>query len=148
MTAPNHEIVSLARQWLETPFIPGARRKGPSGGCDCGTLLAGIYEEYTGKSLPSLSHHSIRPRIGEVKEFYAEELARFGKPVGSRLADAEIGDILLFRIKPRAVARHTGIVVGMRRMIHVLVHGRVCEVEIGQFYENKIVGVFRFPERT
>ena len=37
-------VVAEALTWAQTPYIPSGRIKGPNGGVDCLTFLAGVYE--------------------------------------------------------------------------------------------------------
>lgn len=46
MTAEADEramVVREARSWIKTPYVHAGQIKGLGGGCDCGTLLIGVY---------------------------------------------------------------------------------------------------------
>jgi NlpC/P60 family putative phage cell wall peptidase len=140
----NHEVLVRARDWLGTPYRHQASCKGA--GTDCLGLLRGIWREI----------HGDEPRV--VPPYTAD----WGEPTGQEVllqaAQAILqpvvqgqevpGDILLFRMRPRAVAKHLGILAEtgpVPAFIHAYSgHGVVISPLSGP-WQRKIAAVFRFP---
>jgi NlpC/P60 family putative phage cell wall peptidase len=62
--------------------------------------------------------------------------------------DMRAGDILVFRMRPRSVAKHMGIVAGDRArwtLIHAYSGRAVVESPLGPGLLARIAGVFRLP---
>ena len=55
------------------------------------------------------------------------------------------GDVLVFRFRDGAPAKHVGIATGDDRMIHAHDGARVVEVPIVSFWRRRIVRAFSFP---
>jgi NlpC/P60 family putative phage cell wall peptidase len=69
----------------------------------------------------------------------------FGLPLA--LADAQPGDLLLFRWRPQMAAKHAGILSGEREFIHAYEQAAVIASPLVPSWRRRIAGVFRFPER-
>ena len=64
---------------------------------------------------------------------------------------AAIGDVLLFRMRPSAPAKHVGLLITDElergRMIHAYSGHGVSETYLTTAWLGKLAGVFRFPAR-
>lgn len=98
-------IVAQARLWIGTPYVHQAATRGA--GCDCLGLLRGVWSEVTGQPLipvPPYTADWSEPQ-GEERLWVevAKRLQR--KPLGDEAA----GDVVLFRMRNGAVAKHVAV---------------------------------------
>ena len=136
------DIVSLARSWLGTPYRHQAALKGI--GSDCLGLVRGVYEEAYGRPAEEPPPYSRDWAEASGRETMIEAAARHLLPVSKD--DAKPGDILIFRLRPGAVAKHSAIMTSAGRMIHAIEGAPVCEVHIAPWWRRRIAAVFRFPD--
>ena len=132
------------RQWLGTPYRHQASRRGV--GCDCLGLVRGVWRALYGDE-PEIPP-PYRPDWAEVgeREILLQAFGRWLIPLD--LADARPGDGLVFRMEPRAVAKHCAILSADDRMIHAY-WGRACvESWLGAWWRQRVVAAFRFPCRA
>jgi len=61
-------------------------------------------------------------------------------------AEATAGDVLIFRMSPRAPAKHCGIATGPDSMVHAWSRHAVAEVALGRYWQRRLAFGFRFPE--
>ena len=100
-----NRVVAAARGWIGTPYVHQASCKGA--GCDCLGLLRGVWREVIGEepeTVPAYSKDWSEPE-GE------ERLWRVGlrHMAVKRPDDQAEGDVLLFRMRDGAVAKHLGL---------------------------------------
>ena len=140
-------IVAAARSWLGTPYRHQASEKGE--GCDCIGLVRGVWREVIGAEPQALPPYS--PDWAEVsgRDWLIEGMTQHFQPVA--LKDARPGDVLVFRMKTGAVAKHAailsagGIYCSGIRMIHAYWGHAVVESWFGPFWLRHVVAAFRFP---
>jgi len=139
----NAEVVGLARQWVGTPYHHRSVRKGA--GCDCLGLLRGLWRDLHGAEpwpVPDYGPgwteldaqeklwHGLRQRLTELP----------------RTALLGEGQVLLFRMRERAAARHLGIlscaVVDHLRFIHAYEGHGVIESPLSAPWRRRIVARF------
>ncbi|MGS4883466.1 NlpC/P60 family protein [Roseibium sp. MB-4] len=136
----NAHVVDLARGWIGTPYHHQASLKGI--GCDCLGLVRGVWRELYGQEPETPPAYS--PDWGQVS---AEEtlLAAAKRHFAPVPIDAlEPGHVVIFRMRPKAIAKHCGIISGDGRVIHALEGAGVCEVSINSVLLSKAVGAYRF----
>ncbi len=135
------DVVEAARSWLGTPYLHQASAKGA--GCDCLGLLRGVWRELYGHA-PDVPAYS--PGWDEVgREDVLLAAARcylVEKPVAAQKA----GDVLLFRMRHGAVAKHLGILSGETRFIHSYSGHGVVESRLTAPWSRRVAGVFSFPD--
>lgn len=139
-------IVQEARSWIGTPYQHQASLKGV--GCDCIGLVRGVWRTVCGDEPCVLPPYSPDwAEVGEDDRLVAGLSAHF-EPV----AEARPGDVLAFRIRPGAVAKHVAILSGgegisdpAAKIIHAYWGHAVVESWLGSFWRRAVVGVFRFP---
>jgi cell wall-associated NlpC family hydrolase len=89
-------IVSVAKSWIGTRYNPGEIKK--HGGCDCGSLLAGVYSEAGIISLPEIPKYDAAlpwaKRGGD--ELYLTMLSRYAHAIPEE--EALAGDIAHYLI--------------------------------------------------
>ncbi|MBL4627131.1 MAG: peptidase [Roseicyclus sp.] len=139
-------VVAVAREWLGTPYVHQASCKGA--GCDCLGLLLGLWREFHG-TLPApvpaytndWSETSGEERLLETARAYLAE-----KP----LWDAAPGDILIFRMRRCAVAKHVGVqtqITPTPRFLHAYSGRGVTEGVLTPPWARRVAARFVFPER-
>ena len=142
MTIARAQIVALAKDWLGTPYHHRASVK--QAGCDCIGLIAGVWRELYGTEPQSPGAYT-----GDWAEATGNEalLAAAHKhlvPVAQ--ADAQPGDILIFRLRANSVAKHAAILVSATHMIHAQEGVPVSQVAFGSWWRRRVAGIFALPE--
>ena len=139
--------VEIARGWIGTPYLHQCSMRGA--GCDCLGLLRGIWREMLGpepEAVPAYSRDWSEPE-GEERLWAAALRHLVAKPLDREAA----GDILLFRMREGAVAKHLGLQAGTGQgasFIHAYSGHGVVESALTPPWERRIVARFAFPERT
>jgi NlpC/P60 family putative phage cell wall peptidase len=139
--------VDLARGWRGTPYVHQASAKGA--GCDCLGLLRGVWRELYGaepETVPAYSRDWSEPQ-GEERLWEAALRHLNVKTPGT----GEAGDVLLFRMRDGAVAKHLGIQSACGpdpRFIHAYSGRGVVESPLNSPWRRRIVARFEFPEEA
>lgn len=139
--------VEIARGWIGTPYLHQCSMRGA--GCDCLGLLRGIWREMLGpepEAVPAYSRDWSEPE-GEERLWAAALRHLVAKPLDQEAP----GDILLFRMREGAVAKHLGLQAGTGQgasFIHAYSGHGVVESALTPPWERRIVARFAFPERT
>ncbi|KFE36330.1 peptidase [Thioclava atlantica] len=147
MSPPSEEAlraVEIARRWNGTPYLHQASRKG--GGADCLGLLRGVWRELYGSEPQIVPPYTADWSEAGRNEVLWDGLARHLKTANAPLA---LGDVLLFRMREGAVAKHLGLVtqVGAApRFIHAYVGHGVVESPLSRPWQRRIVARFQFHE--
>ena len=105
MSAGGEPLLHAARGWIGTPYVHQAAAKGA--GCDCLGLIRGLWRERMGaepEAVPPYSMDWSEPQ-GE-EQLWAAALRHMA--VKNSGAPAP-GDVLLFRMRHGAVAKHLGL---------------------------------------
>ena len=98
-------VVAVARCWLGTPYHDQATLRGV--GCDCLGLARGVWREVVGaESFPIPPYSRDWGETGP-HEVLAEGARRMMPEIA--IADAVPGTLIRFRMAPRAIAKHVGI---------------------------------------
>ena len=140
-------VVASAREWLGTPYVHQAACKGA--GCDCLGLLLGLWREYHGQlpaPVPAYTN-DWSETSGEERLLEAARAHMTEKPLG----DAAPGDILVFRMRTGAVAKHVGLQTQAGpepRFLHAYSGRGVTEGALTTPWARRVVARFAFPERT
>ena len=135
------DIVAAARSWLGTPYHHQAALKGV--GCDCLGLVRGVYEELTGKPAETPPPYSRDWAEAASAETMIEAAHRHLDPIAP--AEAGAGDVVIFRLRAGAMAKHAAILTGEGRMIHAIEGAPACEVHLSAWWRRRIAAAFRFP---
>jgi len=134
-------IVRAARGWLGTPYHDQASVKGV--GCDCLGLIRGVWREVIGPEPMPVPPYSRDWGEAGPHEVLAE--AARGAMVQVEIAEARTGDVVLFRMRQGAIAKHAGILSGKGRFIHAYERTGVIEQELTDPWRRRIAFAFRFP---
>ncbi len=140
-----NRIVDAARGWIGTPYLHQASCKGA--GTDCLGLLRGIWREVLGTEpevAPAYSMDWSEPaRVEALWQAAQRHLS------SKALAEEAPGDVLLFRMRDGAVAKHLGIAgrVGAEAsFVHAYSGHAVVESPLSLPWRRRIVARFTFPE--
>ena len=133
-------IVAEARRWIGTPYRHQASLIHV--GCDCLGLVRGGWRALVGPEPEAPPPYS--PDWAEAMNEETLALAAHRHFVAIDIAEFRDGDVLLFRFRDHAPAKHLGIATGATHMVHA--HGGACAAEaaIGQ-WRRRIVAAFAFP---
>lgn len=137
-------IVEVARRWIGTPYLHQASRKGA--GTDCLGLLRGIWRESFGAEPMDIPPYSMdwSDVSGQEVLLHAAQQCLVFAPAGT----AAEGDVLLFRMRHGAVAKHLGIaaqVGSAPTFIHAYTGHGVIESPLSAPWARRIVARFQFP---
>lgn len=147
MTEQHLAAVLEARRWIGTPYVHQASTF--SAGCDCLGLLRGIWRSLYGQEpeiVPAYSMDWSEPQ-GEERLWQAALRHLRPKP----REEEAVGDILLFRMRSGAVAKHLGIATEIgphSTFVHAYSKFGVIESSLSTPWRRKIVARFTFPEET
>jgi NlpC/P60 family putative phage cell wall peptidase len=147
VSGDRHDIVDRARRWIGTPYVHQARRRGV--GCDCLGLVLGVWEERFGH-LPE-APPDYTPDWSEARGLERLWHAATTHLVERPLLDPSLGDVLLFRMRRGAVAKHLGVQSALgpeARFIHAYSGRGVVETRLTSSWSRRIVARFGFPEGT
>ena len=144
MTVNCEDIVAEARSWLGTPYVHQQAAKGA--GCDCLGLVRGVWRGVIGdepERPPAYSMDWSEPQ-GEERLWAAALRHLHPKPPGA----AAIGDVVLFRMRDGAVAKHLGVqseTGPCAAFIHAYSGHGVVESALSGPWARRIVARFEFP---
>ncbi|MCZ7908503.1 NlpC/P60 family protein [Agrobacterium leguminum] len=143
MSDPGKRVLALAESWIGTPYRHQASLKGV--GCDCLGLIRGIWRDLYGHEpeLPPPYAPDWAERGGEDRLMAA---AKRHFPAVASLEEARPGDLLLFRWRADAAAKHLGILAGPQHFIHAYEQAAVVRSALVPGWRRRIAGVFRFPD--
>ncbi|HWL57410.1 MAG TPA: peptidase [Paracoccus sp. (in: a-proteobacteria)] len=138
----SEHIVAAARGWIGTPYVHQASVKGA--GTDCLGLVRGLWREFCGDEPVVMPAYT--PDWGEAG---AVELLIGGAFHHLHPAEVEAaGDVLIFRMRPGAIAKHMGIQARTgagASFIHAYDRHGVVESPLSLPWRARIAGRFRFP---
>lgn len=145
MSGIGEDVVRAARGWIGTPYRHQASCRGA--GTDCLGLLRGVWRELKGRepeTVPPYSMDWSEPARDEMLWRAAQRHLQWKSP-----GDAAAGDVLLFRMRAGAVAKHLGIqgAAGAQpSFIHAYSGHAVVESPLSAPWRRRIVARFTFPE--
>jgi NlpC/P60 family putative phage cell wall peptidase len=137
------KVVTAARRWLGTPYHEQASVIGV--GCDCLGLARGLWREVVGPE-----PYAIPPYSRDWGETGAREVLAEGARAAMieiEAADAGPGALLLFRMRPVAIAKHVGIVMPESRFVHAYERLGVIEEPLTAVWRRRVAFAFLFPRR-
>lgn len=147
--SPLHErVVAEARLWLGTPYQHGQSLRGT--GCDCLGLIRGIWRALYGPEPWDVPAYTGDWAETGAQETLKEALDRWLLPIEPE--NARSGDVLIFRMRDNAVAKHAAILstgpVGDTRaqIIHAYWAHAVTQSWLGHSWRRRVAGVYRFPD--
>ena len=144
MLADPDAVIAAARGWLGTPYHDQASLCGV--GCDCLGLARGVWRDLVGAEPQPIPPYS--RDWGETGD--REVLAEGARAMMIEIPLAQIGPgtLVLFRMSPRAIAKHVGILTAPNRFIHAYDRLGVIEVALTTSWSRRIAFAYRFPAAT
>jgi NlpC/P60 family putative phage cell wall peptidase len=141
------DVVTAARAWIGTPYRHQAAWRGA--GADCLGLVRGVWREVFGDEpeAPPLYTADWSEPQGEERLWQAARRHLIEKPPGPLVS----GDVILFRIRAGAVAKHLGIVAQTgcaTSFIHAYSGHGVVESPLSAPWARRIVARFEFPKEV
>ncbi len=133
--------VAEARRWIGTPYVHQASTIGA--GCDCLGLLRGVWRGLYGaepETPPAYTMDWSEPQ-GDERLWRAAKRHLLPRPMGQ----PEAGDVLLFRMRDGAVAKHLGI-ASEQGFIHSYSGHGVIESALTKPWQRRIAARFAFPK--
>lgn len=143
------DLITQARGWIGTPYVHQAACKGA--GCDCLGFIRGLWRERFGcepEAIPAYSHDWAEPQGDEVLH---DASARHMRAVATD-APLKAGQVLLFRMKQGAIAKHLGLCSVSQEgpngpyFIHAYSGHAVTESPLGAPWRRRIAARFVFPQ--
>ncbi|QYK43523.1 MAG: C40 family peptidase [Paracoccaceae bacterium] len=133
-------VVAEARAWVGTPYVHQSSCRGA--GADCLGLVRGIWRAVLGPEPEAMPAYT--PDWGEAGgcELLMDAASRFLVPVVA----AGPGDVILFRMRDGAVAKHLGVLVAEAAFVHAYSGHGVVESPLSGPWARRVVARFRFPE--
>lgn len=146
MTRPQNaadpdRIIAAARDWLGTPYHDQASLRGV--GCDCLGLARGVWRELVGEEPFPIPPYSRDWGETGCTEVLAERARRM--MIELPVADAGPGALVLFRMRPGAIAKHVGILTAPDRFIHAYERLGVIEEPLTAAWQRRVAYAFLFP---
>lgn len=141
-----HHVIS-ARKWIGTPYRHQSSVKGV--GCDCLGLVRGVWRDTVGAEPMVMPTYT-----PDWDEYEGLEVLMSGADqhlIQKPIDVFQPGEILLFRMKKSAVAKHLGILApsgSTPRIIHAISGRNVAETSLTPDWQKRIVGQYAFPERS
>lgn len=133
-------IVAHALTWDKTPYHHQAALRGV--GADCLGLLRGVYEHLYGKQPEKPPPYSASWAESGGRELLLNAAHKYLEP--AEYDGWRDGDVLIFRVKSASAAKHCGIVVDDKHMIHAVSRRGTMVTGIAE-WGNNVAGVFKFP---
>lgn len=141
-------VIAAARRWIGTPYHDQASLRGV--GCDCLGLARGVWREVVGPEPFPIPPYSRDWGDTGSREVLAEGARRMmiEVPVAdTRPGAAPPAALVLFRMMPRAIAKHVGILTGPDSFIHAYERLGVIEQPLSPAWQRRIAFAFLFPLR-
>ena len=139
------DAVSVARTWIGTPYIHQCSNRGA--GTDCLGLIRGIWRELYGNEPEEAPCYTADWGECGSRELLLEGALRHLVPLA---VDRPVttGEVLLFRMREGAIAKHLGIVSDAQqypKFIHAYDRHGVVECPLSVPWQQRIAARFRFP---
>lgn len=142
-----HAIVEAARGWIGTPYVHQGARRGA--GCDCLGLLRGVWSQVSGAPLIKVGAYT--PDWSEAQGDEALWRGAINLLVPKDRDDSAPGDVVLFRMRDGAVAKHVGLQAEIGpspTFIHAYQGHGVLENAFSGPWQRRLVARFAFPENA
>ena len=136
-------VIAIARSWLGTPYHDQASLRGV--GCDCLGLARGIWRETVGSEPFAIPPYSRDWGETGPREVLAEGAQRMMPEIA--FSEAGPGALVLFRMTPRAIAKHVGILTIPGSFLHAYERLGVIEEPLTLSWRRRIAFAFLFPQR-
>jgi NlpC/P60 family putative phage cell wall peptidase len=140
-------VVEAARSWIGTPYRHQASCKGA--GADCLGLIRGVWREVQGAEPEVIPAYTMDWSEPQGNESLWMAALRYFEPKG--LTEDAPGNLLLFRMRDEAVAKHLGLMANIgaeASFIHAYSGHSVVESPLSLPWRRRIVAQFAFPHEV
>ena len=131
-------VIRIAKEWLKTPYHSEARIKGA--GCDCGTFIAGVFEEAGLIEHVQIAHYPVDIACNCAVPKYLNKILEYTTKVED---EPIMGDIIFYKFNGSKVPHHASIFMDEEYIIHSYVRQGVT-ISNRKGYKKYEVGVYRF----
>ena len=135
------DVVAAARRWIGTPYHHQASRIGV--GADCLGLIRGVWRDLYGEEAEVPPGYS--RDWGEASGVETLVNAAMRHLVRREALVPQIGDVLIFRMRPGAIAKHAAVLATPETMIHAMEHCQAAEVPMNAWWRRRLAACFAFP---
>ncbi|MES2844745.1 MAG: peptidase [Pseudomonadota bacterium] len=142
ITADPDLVIAVARSWLGTPYHDQASLRGV--GCDFIGLARGVWREVVGNEDFPIPPYSRDWGETGPREVLADGVRGMMPEISP--SDASPGSLILFRMTPRAISKHVGILTAPDRFIHAYERLGVVEETLTPAWARKIAFAFLYPQ--
>lgn len=145
MTGRGEEAVKVARRWIGTPYVHQASMRGA--GTDCLGLVRGVWRDLYGAEPEPVPAYTADWSEPEGIERLWQAALRHMLPVSAK-DPIEVGQVLLFRMRDGAVAKHLGLMSAVgdnAKFIHSFSGYGVLESPLSLPWARRIAARFAFP---
>lgn len=143
MTTPQSReaIVAAARAWIGTPYHHQASLKGV--GADCLGLVRGVWRDVYGVEAERPPGYS--RDWGEASGIETLLAAAMRHLIPKHKSERAPGDVLVFRMRPDAIAKHAAVLTTTTTMVHAMEDRIAAEVSLSAWWQRRLAAVFSFP---
>ncbi|MFN4098865.1 MAG: NlpC/P60 family protein [Pararhodobacter sp.] len=141
MHADPDRVIAVARSWRGTPYHNQTSLMGV--GCDCLGFARGVWREIVGPEPVPIPPYSRDWGETGLREVLADSARRMMPEVSP--SHAGPGALVLFRMTPRAMAKHVGILTDPGSFIHSYERLGVIEEALTPSWRRRIAFAFWFP---
>ncbi len=134
-------VVAAARAWIGTPYHHQASVKRV--GADCLGLIRGVWRDLYGEEAEQPPGYS--RDWGEASGIETLIAAATRHLVPKDKSACVPGDVLVFRMRPGAVAKHAAILATPTTMVHAMEDRLAAEIPLGAWWRRRLAAVFSFP---
>lgn len=134
-------IVAEARRWIGTPYRHQSSMLGA--GADCLGLVRGVWRAVVGAEPEAAGAYTADWAEATGEDRLAEAGRRHFTPRVPE--ERQAGDVVLFRFRPGAPAKHAAILVATDRFVHAYEGTGVVETDLSPWWRRRLAFVFRFP---
>lgn len=134
-------ILAEARDWLGTPYQHQASAK--HAGCDCLGLVRGVWRRFYGAEPESAPAYTPDWAERHGAETLFEAARRYLTPADP--AQAEPGDVLLFRMDAGSPMKHAALLDEEARLIHAYWGRAVVRSRFAPWWRARLAAAFSFP---
>ncbi|MCL4188156.1 MAG: peptidase [Rhodobacteraceae bacterium] len=146
--SPGAQAVAVARGWIGTPYVHQASCRGA--GADCLGLIRGVWRGLFGAEPAAVPPYTQDwGEAGREELLWAAALRHLREQ--PRTAPPAPGEVLLFRMRDGAAAKHLGLraeIGAGASFVHAYSGHGVVESPLTMPWARRVVARFTFPDRT
>lgn len=134
-------VVAAARLWIGTPYHHQASLRGV--GADCLGLVRGVWRDLYGEEAERPPGYSRDWGEASGEETLIRAATRHLVPRDKKRV--EPGDVLIFRMRAGAIAKHAAVLATPTTIIHAMEDRIAAEIPFGAWWRRRLAAVYSFP---